>query len=357
VLLHVPIVAFSAPKDDDVPPDVETDRAGLIIGASDWSPNRRGYNLAALDALSGQVLATGSFDIGMDWDASAGVVIPGTPENTRMIQFLEAIPTQAVVVGAIRDEGCNILQPETVAAMRTVGCELDLRKKFRWSHAFVGVKGAAPGSAVEIASSTHVVVCTIVRRSCVPQLDTLLPILDPWRRAELLARGIPVLMSRAAKEMSEGRVPEESAKEPFETFGTQTPAVETVESATPSFPKALETDLRMGDAYAQWSMLKLSPGEFEVVGSAAREGILFMSEPFYPDWRAYLDGDKVEVFPVFRFFRGIRVTAGSHTVRMVYQPPSVFRGAFLSCLGLLVWVGWGVGLLSSREARRDKVAA
>ena len=345
-LLRLPIVVFSSPKDDDLPPDEHNDRAGLIIGAKDWSPNQRGYNLAALDALTGEVLATGSFDTGLDWDAVAGEVVPGTPENSRMIRFLEILPTGAIVLGAVRDEGCNILQPETVAALRTVGCELDLRKKFRWAHAFAGVKGATPGSAVEIASSTHVIIHTVVRNSPVPQLNTSLPVLDPWRHVELSAQGIPILMSRAAKNLSNEQVGEVSAEVVV--------AAETVESATPSFPRIFETDLRERDSHAEWSMLKRSPEEFEIVGSATGEGILFMSEPFFPDWEAYLDGERVEIIPVFRFFRGVRVPLGNHMLRVVYRPASVFRGAVLSCLGLLMWVGWGVWSLSSRGARRKK---
>ena len=41
------------------------------------------------------------------------------------------------------------LGEEAVAALRSIGATGDLRGKFRWSHAIIGVKGAAPGSALE----------------------------------------------------------------------------------------------------------------------------------------------------------------------------------------------------------------
>ncbi|MFH1743255.1 MAG: interleukin-like EMT inducer domain-containing protein [bacterium] len=340
--LSIPVVVFSSPKDDSLPPNVETDCAGLIVGAKDWSPNRRGYNLASLSPVTGQVLATDSFDIGTDWDVATGAVVPGTPENSRMIRFLEKVPTGAVVLGAVRDEGCNILQPDTVDALRTVGCELDLRKRFRWSHAFVGVKGATPGTAVEISSSTNVIVYTVVRNPSLPEFNTYLPDLEPSRRVELLAQGIPLLLSKGAERLNRVAIESSGAVQSAEERAGETKSM---------FPKSLETNLGQGSENAHWSMIESSPESCEVIGSASRDGILFVSESFFPGWRAYLDGEEMEIFPVFRFFRGVRMPAGSHSLRMVYQPQSVTRGAALSCLGLIVWIGWGVWLILYRRRR------
>ncbi|HPA46637.1 MAG TPA: interleukin-like EMT inducer domain-containing protein, partial [bacterium] len=214
-LLRVPVVLFSSPKDDSVA--VESDRAALIVAGHDCSPNRRGYNLAWIDPISNAVKATDSFDIGTDWDAVANRVVPGTPENSRMIRFLANLPNGAVVLGAVRDEGCNILQPETVQALRDVGCELDVRGKFRWAHAFVGVKGASPGSAAEIASSTHVLIRTSVEGFLnTPPSNLAVAELDAERRAQLTALQIPLLMSRGAEE--------QSARKPFVPFQGSAPA-------------------------------------------------------------------------------------------------------------------------------------
>ncbi len=45
------------------------------------------------------------------------------------------------------------LKPEAVAALQTLGVSTDLRGHFRWGHAFIGRKGAEPGSAQEDLSA------------------------------------------------------------------------------------------------------------------------------------------------------------------------------------------------------------
>lgn len=52
-------------------------------------------------------------------------------------------------MGAVSDEVSARLGADGVAALRTLGVETDMRGRFRESHAFVGVKGAAPGAALE----------------------------------------------------------------------------------------------------------------------------------------------------------------------------------------------------------------
>jgi hypothetical protein len=47
------------------------------------------------------------------------------------------------------DEASGRLTAEAVLALRSLGVAGDLRGHFRESHAFVGVKGAPPGTALE----------------------------------------------------------------------------------------------------------------------------------------------------------------------------------------------------------------
>ncbi len=51
----------------------------------------------------------------------------------------------------MRDEASLQLGQAAADALATVGVAADLRGKFRWSQAFVGAVGAAPGSALEQA--------------------------------------------------------------------------------------------------------------------------------------------------------------------------------------------------------------
>ena len=103
-------------------------------------PSRsRGYNLVALDPAGGPGAAAG-FDTYGDSDAS-----------TRLAAWVDRLPLGTIVMGAVSDEASAELGGDAVAALGTLGVQTDMRGRFRESHAFVGVKGALRGTALEAA--------------------------------------------------------------------------------------------------------------------------------------------------------------------------------------------------------------
>lgn len=106
------------------------------------APGSRGYNLAALNP-AGEVLGRAVFD----------TFAPG--ESTRMAGWLTAWPAGTVIAGAVADEASLSLDQTGVDALARLGVATDLRGGFRASHAFIGVVGAEPGSAVEARSLVY----------------------------------------------------------------------------------------------------------------------------------------------------------------------------------------------------------
>jgi hypothetical protein len=113
------------------------DRASIALDDTELAPGRRGYNLVALDP-DGGVRGVAAFDTFFEPDAPA-----------RLAAWVAALPAGTVVAGAVKDEASGRLDAAAVAALGTLGVAGDLRGRFRESHAFVGVKGAPPGSAAE----------------------------------------------------------------------------------------------------------------------------------------------------------------------------------------------------------------
>ena len=112
---------------------------GLIyVNGRDVSPNERGYNVVVIHPLTGAVEQAAAFDTHLDEGASRA-----------MASFLAAVPAGYVVAVAAADEASRLLSPEAVDALRSIGASGDLRDRFRWGHAIVGVKGAPPGTALE----------------------------------------------------------------------------------------------------------------------------------------------------------------------------------------------------------------
>jgi hypothetical protein len=110
--------------------------AEIWLNGENLAAGRRGYNLAAISP-TGEVLGTARFDT-----FAAG-------ESSRMAVWLDNWPGGTIVAGAVADEASLSLEQTGVDALARLGAAQDLRSGFRASHAFVGVVGAAPGSALE----------------------------------------------------------------------------------------------------------------------------------------------------------------------------------------------------------------
>ena len=82
------------------------------------------------------------------------------------------------------------------------------------------------------------------------------------------------------------------------------------------------------------------PNEILLETNAATNGVLFLSEVYYPGWRAWVDGNEVEVLRADYVFRAIGLPAGSHHVRFLYDPLSFRVGELIFVVTGLVLLGW-----------------
>jgi hypothetical protein len=114
------------------------DLGHIYVNGEDVSPNERGYNVAVLDPRTGSLEQRANFDTHLDPNASR-----------ELVTFLDAVPPGKIVAVAAADEASRLLSWEAVAALGRMGAAGDLRERFRWGHAIIGVQGAPPGSALE----------------------------------------------------------------------------------------------------------------------------------------------------------------------------------------------------------------
>ncbi|MBI5301700.1 MAG: hypothetical protein HY868_06165 [Chloroflexi bacterium] len=130
----VSIVAYSAGSEVG-------DFAHIYVNGVEASPNLRGYNIIVINEKTGAVESRAAFD-----------TFTLRTESVRMARFIAAIPNGRIVAVAVRDEASRHLTPEAVEALHSIGAREDLRDKFRWSHAIIGVKGAS--NAMELLGAT-----------------------------------------------------------------------------------------------------------------------------------------------------------------------------------------------------------
>ena len=126
----------------------ERGRASVWLDGVELARNVRGYNLVAL-ARDGRVVESVVFD-----------TFRREGESKRMASWIARLPAGTIVAGAVRDEASAWLTARAVQALRSLGVAHDLRGRYRESHAFVGVKGAPAGSALEHGAS-HAALVTV----------------------------------------------------------------------------------------------------------------------------------------------------------------------------------------------------
>jgi hypothetical protein len=83
-------------------------------------------------------------------------------------------------------------------------------------------------------------------------------------------------------------------------------------------------------------------GHFAADVEAPVAGYAFLSEPFYPERRAYVDGQPVTAVRANLAFTAVPVPAGTHRLEMRYVPDSFRIGLAISVLTVIGWsaVSW-----------------
>jgi len=135
----------------------------IYVNGRDVAPNERGYNVAVINPQSGAVEQTAAFDTHLDEGASQALA-----------DFLDGVPAGYLVAVAAADEVSRSLGQEGVDALRSIGATGDLRGRFRWGHAIIGLKGAPPGTALEASDWMRPVTLVVGEGVTEPQVAAAL---------------------------------------------------------------------------------------------------------------------------------------------------------------------------------------
>lgn len=69
--------------------------------------------------------------------------------------------------------------------------------------------------------------------------------------------------------------------------------------------------------------------------SAELDAVLFLSIPYSPGWKANIDGQPVDTFPVHSAYTGILAPSGEHAIALRYKPEGFTAGLFISIISFL----------------------
>ena len=94
----------------------------------------------------------------------------------------------------------------------------------------------------------------------------------------------------------------------------------------------VKLDINKGSAKVE----KYLPNEVTINTKADGSSLLFLSDSYYPGWKAYVDNTQTEIFRSDFTFRSVVVPKGEHTVKFVYDPMTFKVGLILSVIGLIL---------------------
>jgi hypothetical protein len=91
-------------------------------------------------------------------------------------------------------------------------------------------------------------------------------------------------------------------------------------------------------------IITAGPARLVVEASLDYEGLLVVSQPFYPGWRAQVDGKRSPMYRTDYLLQGVPLQAGTHRVELTYR-----MSPFPAVLALVTLVGCLAGLVSKRS--------
>lgn len=108
-----------------------------------------------------------------------------------------------------------------------------------------------------------------------------------------------------------------------------------------------------GTTSARASVIRETQREIVVGADAPHDGYLLLADTYYPGWSATVDGAPTPIYRANLSVRAVRLPAGRHEVRFVYEAPGVARGLRITAGSLGVLALWaGVAFYFDARARR-----
>lgn len=78
------------------------------------------------------------------------------------------------------------------------------------------------------------------------------------------------------------------------------------------------------------------PDEIAVSVNSSAPGYLFLSEVYYPGWKAFVDGQSEPILRGNYMFRVVKIPRGNHLVRLVFEPLTIQLGSAVTIFTLFI---------------------
>jgi uncharacterized membrane protein YfhO len=96
------------------------------------------------------------------------------------------------------------------------------------------------------------------------------------------------------------------------------------------------------------------PERIRLTTNTSADGMLVLSELHDPAWRAYVDGERVEVAVANHIFRAVALPAGEHTVEFRYESTPLRLGIAITAATSALLIVMAVWVVVRRYRGREK---
>ena len=86
--------------------------------------------------------------------------------------------------------------------------------------------------------------------------------------------------------------------------------------------------IRPGDISSGVELLEYSSNKVIIKTNSNGDGLLYLSDNYYPGWHAYVDGSETKIFKANYAFRAVSVKNGEHEVIFEFKPKSFYYGLY-----------------------------
>lgn len=122
------------------------------------------------------------------------------------------------------------------------------------------------------------------------------------------------------------------------------------------FGSKFKTNEMKPDSTATIQLNSYAPNALKYTSNSKTNQLAVFSEIYYPyGWKAFVDGKEVEIIRANYLLRAIPLSAGKHTIEMVFQPQVIETGKWVSLVTFLVFLlASGVGLFLQWKSNKQK---
>ena len=98
------------------------------------------------------------------------------------------------------------------------------------------------------------------------------------------------------------------------------------------------------------------PGYVKITTKLNDSAFVCLTDPYYPAWKAYIDGEQTEVYRAYSALRAVGVPEGEHTIEFVYESKIYNTSKTVTYLTVLfIALSFAVGVVYPRvkPGRKD----